>query len=136
LLDPMPQAALARLLDASTCLVLPSRSEGLPRIVVEAMARGRAVVASAVGGMAELVDDDTGRLVPTEDVLALAEALIDVLADRDRAAAMGRVARRRAEARQPVAEYEAGIARLAAWTASHGGHPDGRSGTPGPGDAG
>ena len=117
-LEPMPQAELAALLDASTCLVLPSRSEGLPRIVVEAMARGRAVVASDVGGMRELVDRATGRLVPAEDVLALVDALAEVLGDRPRAEAMGRAGRERAESREPAAEYEAGIARLAAWVVS------------------
>ena len=121
LLDPMPQAELSALLDRATCLVLPSRSEGLPRIVLEAMARGRAVVASDVGGMAELVDVETGRLVPAEDVLALAEALVEVLADRAGAERMGRAARLRAEARHPAAEYEAGIARLAAWVLAGGG---------------
>ncbi len=114
-LHPMPQTDLSDLLDRSTCLVLPSRSEGLPRIVLEAMARGRAVVASDVGGMRELVDASTGRVVPAEDVLALTDALVEVLGNPTLARAMGQAARRRADDRQPAAEYEAGIARLAAW---------------------
>ncbi|MEA2828911.1 MAG: L-malate glycosyltransferase [Actinomycetota bacterium] len=113
--DPMPQAELSAVLDSASCLVLPSRSEGLPRIVLEAMARGRPVVASDVGGMRELVDSSTGRLVPAEDVLGLAEALVEVLADPGLARTMGSAARARAEQRRPAAEYEAGIARLAAW---------------------
>ncbi len=119
-LQPMPQADLAALLDRSTCLVLPSRSEGLPRIVLEAMARGRAVVASDVGGMRELVDASSGRLVPAEDTLALADALVEVLGDRRLAAAMGEAGRRRAEGRRPAVEYEAGIDRLAAWVLGAG----------------
>ena len=113
--DPMPQAELSAVLDNASCLVLPSRSEGLPRIVLEAMARGRPVVASDVGGMRELVDSSTGRLVPAEDVLGLVEALVEVLADPGLARAMGSTARARAEQRRPAAEYEAGIGRLAAW---------------------
>src|SRR5205085_1347700 len=120
-IDPVPQAGLVDEIDGGTCLVLPSRSEGLPRIVLEAMARARPVVAAEVGGMAELVDDDTGRLVPAEDVGALTRALLDVLGDLPAAAAMGAAARARAEARQPTQEYEAGIGRLAGWAA--GGRP-------------
>jgi glycosyltransferase involved in cell wall biosynthesis len=116
---PVSQSEVAALLDGCTCLVLPSRSEGLPRVVMEAMARGRAVVASDVGGMRELVvDGETGRIVPPEDVGALAHALAGVLKDREAAARMGRAARSRAEERDPVTEYEAGIRRLAAWIAA------------------
>jgi len=116
--DPVSQAELVDILDRATCLVLPSRSEGLPRIVLEAMARARPVVATDVGGMAELVDDATGRLIPPEDRGALVRALLDVLGDLPAAAAMGSSARVRAEARRPAEEYEAGIARLASWAAA------------------
>lgn len=106
-------------IDESSCLVLPSRSEGLPRIVIESMARARPAVASTVGGMAELIDDGrSGRLVPPEDVDALTSALVDVLGDPAKAQAMGEEARRRAVERNPLAEYEDGIARLAAWISS------------------
>lgn len=114
--SPLRPPELASLYDACTCLVLPSRSEGLPRVVMEAMARGRPVVASDVGGMRELVEEGvTGRVVPPEDVGALAKALRDVLADPEGAERMGRVAHSRAEERNPAAEYEEGIRRLASW---------------------
>lgn len=116
LVEPVPRPRLREVLDGATCLVLPSRSEGLARIVMEAMARARPVVASTVGGIAEAVEDRVnGRLVPADDVLALADALVDVLSDLPAARRMGEEARRRAEGRAPLAEYEAGIARLAAW---------------------
>ena len=90
----LPRPELRRRLDAATCLVLPSRSEGLPRLVIEAMARGRPVVGTRAGGIPELVTDGvTGRLVPTDDPAALADALVEVLADPARAAAMGAEAR-------------------------------------------
>ena len=89
---------VARALDDSTLLVLPSRSEGLGRVVVEAMNRGRAVVATRVGGLVELVDDGrTGLLVPPGDTRALADALVRVLSDRELASRLGAAGRSDAE---------------------------------------
>ena len=77
-------------LDGSTCLVLPSRSEGMGRIVVEALARGRPVVASMVGGLPELVHDGVnGALVDPDDPDAIADALVALLQDRELAARLG-----------------------------------------------
>jgi glycosyltransferase involved in cell wall biosynthesis len=85
---------IARALDEATVLVLPSRSEGLGRVVVEAFCRGRAVVGSRVGGIPDLVTDgETGILVPPGDAAALADALVGALTDRDHAARMGAAAR-------------------------------------------
>ncbi|HWH05855.1 MAG TPA: glycosyltransferase family 4 protein, partial [Gaiellaceae bacterium] len=67
---------VAAALDAATCLVLPSRSEGMGRVVVEAFCRGRAVVGSDDGGIPDLVESGvSGLLVPPGDVQALADAL-------------------------------------------------------------
>jgi glycosyltransferase involved in cell wall biosynthesis len=78
----LENAAIGELLDQSTCLVLPSRSEGLPRIVMESFCRGRPVVATSVGGVPDLVVDGVnGMLVKTGDSTGLAEALIRVLGD-------------------------------------------------------
>jgi glycosyltransferase involved in cell wall biosynthesis len=75
---------------------LPSFAEGLPLVVLEAMAQGKPVVATAVGGTPELVvDGETGVLVPPGDVEALRRALAGVLADPERARAMGEAGRRR-----------------------------------------
>ena len=116
MLAPMPRPELRSLLDRSSCLVLPSRSEGLARIVLETMARGRPVVATRVGGLVELVvDGRNGRLVAAEDPTALAAALVDVLRDRTGAEKMGTESRRQAVARDPLREYEAGIERMADW---------------------
>ena len=72
---------VADLLAGADLFVLPSRFEGLPLAVLEAMAAGRAVVATAAGGTGEAVTDDvTGRLVPPGDPAALAQAILDVLA--------------------------------------------------------
>ena len=96
LLAPVPRLELRRLLDESWCLVLASRSEGLPRIILEAMAAGRPVVATRVGGIGELVTDASGRLVPPDDAPALASALSELLGDARQSTTMGLEARRRA----------------------------------------
>jgi glycosyltransferase involved in cell wall biosynthesis len=85
---------VSRALDDATFLVLPSRSEGLGRVVVEAFCRGRAVVGSRVGGIPDLVTDgETGLLVPPGDAVALAETLERVLTDRALAERLGAAAR-------------------------------------------
>lgn len=84
---------VARALDEATVLVLPSRSEGLGRIVVEAFCRGRGLIGSRVGGIPDLASDETSVLVPPGDAAALADALVRVLSDRGLAERMGAAAR-------------------------------------------
>ncbi|MBA3375667.1 MAG: glycosyltransferase family 4 protein [Actinobacteria bacterium] len=89
---------VAAALDASTLLVLPSRSEGMGRVVIEAACRGRAVVGSRIGGIPDVVTDgETGLLLPPGDTGALAEALTRVLQDRALAERLGAEGRRRVE---------------------------------------
>ena len=88
------------MLDRAWCLCLPSRSEGLGRVVLEAMAAGRAVVATRAGGPEELViDHESGRLVNPDDAHELADSLVDVIGNRTTAEEMGAEGRRLAEAR-------------------------------------
>ena len=90
----LPPNEISRALDESTVLVLPSRSEGMGRVVVEAQCRGRAVVASRVGGIPDLVrHGENGLLVEPADPQALAEALARVLSDRELATRLGAAAR-------------------------------------------
>jgi glycosyltransferase involved in cell wall biosynthesis len=85
---------VARALDGSTLLTLPSRSEGFGRVVVEAFCRGRPVVAARVGGIPDLVrDGENGLLVDPGDAPGLADALVRVLDDRALAARLGDAAR-------------------------------------------
>jgi glycosyltransferase involved in cell wall biosynthesis len=87
------------LLAAADVLVLPSSIEGLPLVVLEAMASGVPVVATAVGGTPEAVTDgETGLLVPPGDARALAGALEGTLEDPGYARRLGEAGRRRARA--------------------------------------
>lgn len=89
---------LDRLIPAFTVFCLSSQLEGLGTSLLDAMAFGRPVVATAAGGIPEaVVDGVTGRLVPPRDAQALAEALIELLADEPRRTEMGRAGRRRFE---------------------------------------
>lgn len=97
--DRLTTPEVARALDEATVLVLPSRSEGLGRVVVEAFCRGRGVVGSRVGGIPDIVDDGaTGILVPPGDAAALADALVRVLSDRTLAERLGVEGRRSVDA--------------------------------------
>jgi len=79
------------LLAAADAVLMPSRWEGLPLTLLEALARARPVVASAVGGIPEVIEDRvSGRLVPPGDVAALAEVLEWLHRRADLAAALGR----------------------------------------------
>jgi glycosyltransferase involved in cell wall biosynthesis len=90
--DPRPHLAGAH------ALALTSAAENLPLAVLQAMASGRPVVSTAVGGVPDLVRDGVdGLLVPATDRAGFATAVADLLADPRRAAAMGRAARARIE---------------------------------------
>jgi len=95
------------LLETLDVVALPSWTEGLPLVLLEAMARGRPVVATPVGGTPELVTDgETGLLVPPRDPEALAEALRRVLDEPDLARRLGEAARARVAERFSAAEQE------------------------------
>lgn len=92
-------ADVRALLRSSDGLVLPSFAEGLPMTVLEAMAQGRAVVATDVGGTGEAVEHGvTGLLVPPGDEDALAAALAQLLASQELRAAYGAAGRARVAA--------------------------------------
>lgn len=88
---------MADILGCADVVVLASRSEGLPFTLLEAMALGKPVVATRVGGVPEVVEDGrTGRLVPRDDPAALASAVAGVL-DAPDARVMGARGRTRVE---------------------------------------
>lgn len=82
------------LMRASDLVVLPSLSEGLPIVLIEAMALARPVAATTVGGIQTLVEDGvTGRLAPPGDSGALARAMLDLLGNPSLAQRLGEAAR-------------------------------------------
>jgi glycogen(starch) synthase len=90
--------ALGPLYDRAAVVAVPSHREGFGVVCAEAMAHGRPVVATAVGGLLDLVvPEETGLLVPPRDVPALRAALKRLLADDELRARLGANARRRAE---------------------------------------
>ena len=98
-LGKVPHDDVGWVMSAGDVFVLPSLSEGLPTVVCEAMACGLPVVATAVDGTPEIVDDPaTGLLVQPKDPVGLAAALARVMGDATLRAAMGAEALRRSEA--------------------------------------
>jgi glycosyltransferase involved in cell wall biosynthesis len=101
----------AGLMPALDVLVLPSAQEPFGTVLAEAMNAGTPVVATRVGGLAEVVDDGvTGRLVPPGDPGALAAAIREALAHRDDWGAAGR----ERAARWHVAAYARRVGELIA----------------------
>ena len=90
---------VAAYLAAADVVAVPSRNEGMGRVIVEAMALGLPVVATAVGGIPAVVTDgECGRLIAPEDVDALSAALIELGRDPALRRKLGEAAVRRAEA--------------------------------------
>lgn len=109
---------VADILPAFQMFVLSSHWEGLPRVVMEAMAFGIPVIAPDVDGMAEAVSDGvTGRLVAPGDPAALARAIVGLIDDPDAATSLGSAGRslvtQRFDLRRMVTDFEALYERLA-----------------------
>ena len=77
--------------------VLPSLTEGTPNAIIEAMAHEKAIIATGVGGIPDLVDEDAGILVPPGDARALGDAMTKLAGDAELRRQMGIAARRRYE---------------------------------------
>lgn len=97
---PGERTEVPEIMRALDTFVLPSRAEGISNTILEAMATGLPVIATNVGGNAELVTNDvTGLLLPAQNVEALAQALVRMATDQRWAKAMGQAARLKVEKR-------------------------------------
>jgi glycosyltransferase involved in cell wall biosynthesis len=93
----VPYEDVPALFAKASVAVFPSTWESFGYVALEAMAAGRAIVASSAGGMAEIIDDGrTGVLVPPRDPAAIAKAILGLLNDPAKAADMGIAARAQA----------------------------------------
>jgi glycosyltransferase involved in cell wall biosynthesis len=93
----VPRAELVRLLDEAAAVVCPSRREGFGMTCLEAMAHGKPVIATAVGGLLDLVvDGETGLVVPARDVDGLRGAIERLLAAPELRRRLGTAGRARA----------------------------------------
>ena len=89
-LDP---SAVAAAIDGARALLLPSASEGLPRVAIESFARGRAVVGTRAGGIPDIVEDEvSGLLVELGDTAGLADAIERIVTDHPLAVRLGAAA--------------------------------------------
>ena len=115
----LDEARVHGALAAAQALILPSVAEGLPMVIMEAMAAGRPVIATAIAGVPELVTPDVGWLVPSGDPAALAGAIRSMAAlPSEGLEEMGRAARQRV-LRQHDVDHEAEV--LTELFASRGG---------------
>ena len=111
----VPRAELGRCYERAAIVCAPSRREGYGVVAREAMAHGRPVVATAVGGLVDAVrDGETGLLVPVGDAAALRAALERLLADPLLRSRLGEAARTRARSWSLEAAAEATMAVYAA----------------------
>lgn len=100
-------------LGISDIVVLPSLNEGMGRILLQAQACGKPVVATRVGGVPEVVrDNETGLLVPAGDAAALADAIIYLLKDKEKRRAISDQAKRWVDSKFSVEAMVKGIANL------------------------
>jgi glycosyltransferase involved in cell wall biosynthesis len=96
-LGMVPRANLAALMASASVMIVPSRSEPFGLVAAEAEVFGRAIVASATGGLAEIVQDGvTGLLVPPDDAPALAAALRRLVSNPGLRRRLGTAARKHA----------------------------------------
>jgi colanic acid/amylovoran biosynthesis glycosyltransferase len=109
-LGMLPHKELLQAYARASVVVVPSRREGFGVVCAEAMAHGRPVVATAVGGLLDLVEDGvTGLLVPPRDTTALREALTRLLGDGELRRSMGVAARQRIAARFSWAAWQESV---------------------------
>ena len=104
---------IPRILAMYDIFVLPSVLEGLPRVVIEAMAMAKPIVATDISGVREqLIHDRNGLIVPPKNPQALAEAIIHLIKDKNKANKLGIKARKSAHLKFDLKQTVNNIERL------------------------
>ena len=112
-LKPVPYDEVAKYLSACTALVVPSRSEGMGRVFIEAMATGKPCVGTRVGGIPNVIaDGKSGFVVWPEDPIDLAAKIRLILVDKDLRQRMGREGKRIAESILSEKQYILNFQRM------------------------
>lgn len=115
LVGTLDGAGVRRLIEGARAFVLPSFAEGLPVVIMEALALERPVIATAIAGTPELVDARCGWLVPAGSAEAVAEAMAAAIdAPPETIAAMGREGRRRVAEHHDAARNGAALVAMLA----------------------
>ena len=105
-----PRKDLPNVISACDSVIMPSLTEGFPRVAIEAMASAKPVIATRVGGTPEaIIHDKSGILVPSKDVEAMADAIVNVANNSELATRLGSAARERTEQHYSASKY---VARL------------------------
>jgi glycosyltransferase involved in cell wall biosynthesis len=101
---------LPNVLSACDSVIMPSLTEGFPRVAIEAMASAKPVIATRVGGTPEaIIHNQSGILVPSKDIEAMADAIVNVANNSDLATRLGSAASERTEQHYSASKY---VARL------------------------
>ncbi|MBV9464761.1 MAG: glycosyltransferase family 4 protein [Solirubrobacterales bacterium] len=112
-LGAVGQDRLVSLYQQADMFCLPSFAEGLPGVLMEAMAMGLPVIATRIMGIPEIVEDGvSGRLVAPGRADALAGALVELLADPELRSSMGKAGRRRVEQEYEIRRSASALAQL------------------------
>jgi glycosyltransferase involved in cell wall biosynthesis len=120
---PMPHEAVLAALETCRVAVLPSRAEAMPMFILEAMARGRPVIATNVGAIPDVVAPGCGAVVPVGDAKALRRALEHYLTDSEAAGADGARARERVLERHSVEILQSRLRQEWMYVANRGPEP-------------
>lgn len=108
-----PRGDIPVLLKGVDIVVFPSLTEGFSRVILEAMAGGKAVVATNVGGNPEaIIDGITGYIVPVRDAMVLAERINELINNREKLEQMGRAGRKRVEELFAIERHVESVERL------------------------
>ncbi len=101
---------LPNVLSACDSVIMPSLAEGFPRVAIEVMASSKPIIATRVGGTPEaIIHNQTGILVPSKDIEAMADAIVNIANNSELATRLGDAARERTEQHYSASKY---VARL------------------------